>query len=168
MKLINIYTLQGLIEEEKLDSFNIPTYEPTMEEIRDVIREEGSFFIQESEIVMVPWDEGRKEDGDDSFDDENVRAQFIARYTRAVMEPLLSANFGAKVMNEFFIRFQKKVVQLMEVEKLEYAILVVSLTKITGRGVAQLKSLTFLLITIYFHLSVLVLVMKCNFFKKIL
>ncbi|KAK7374339.1 hypothetical protein VNO80_07769 [Phaseolus coccineus] len=118
--------LEGLIEEEKLDSFNIPTYEPTIEELRHVIGEEGSFFIQELETVIVPWDEGTNED-----DDENVRAQFIATYTRAVVEPLLSANFGAKVMNKFFIRFQKKIVQLMQVEKLEFANLVISLTKIT-------------------------------------
>jgi len=118
-----------LIEEEKLESFNIPTYEPTIEEIRNVIREEGSFFIQELEIAIVPWDEGRNEDGDDDFVDENIRAEFIGRHTRAVMEPLLSVNFGAKVMDELFFRFQKKVVQLMEEERLEYANLVISLTK---------------------------------------
>ncbi|XP_014496833.1 theobromine synthase 2-like [Vigna radiata var. radiata] len=121
--------LEGLIEEEKLESFNIPTYEPSIEEIREVIREEGSFLIEELEIAMVPWDEGRNEDGDDVFVDENIRAEFIARHTRAVMEPLLSANFGVKVMDELFIRFQKKVVQLMEEERLEYANLVISLTK---------------------------------------
>lgn len=118
-----------MIEEEKLDSFNIPTYEPRVEEIKDVIREEGSFIVEEIEIVMVPWDEGRNEDGDDLFVDGNIRAEFIARHTRAVMEPLLSANFGAEVMNELFSRFQKTIVQLMEVEKLEYANLMISLTK---------------------------------------
>jgi len=124
------YTLQGLVEEEKIDSFNIPTYEATMEEIRHVIREEGSFFIQESEIVIVPWDEGRNEDGDEFSVDENIRAEFIASYARAAMEPLLAAKFGTKIMNELFIRFRKKVVELMKVERLEYANLMISLTKI--------------------------------------
>ncbi|WVZ08847.1 hypothetical protein V8G54_022193 [Vigna mungo] len=96
--------LEGLIEEEKLDSFNIPLYEATVEEIRDVIGEEGSFFIQESEIAMVPWDARKIEDGDDILVDEKIGAEFITRYIRAAMEPLLAANFGTEIMNELFIR----------------------------------------------------------------
>ncbi|XP_014497400.1 7-methylxanthosine synthase 1 [Vigna radiata var. radiata] len=117
--------LEGLIEEEKLESFNIPIYEAKVEEIVQVIREEGSFFIQESEIAIVPWDARKNEDGD-----ENIgAAEFITSCIRAVTEPLLAANFGTKIMNELFIRFQKKIVQLMEVERLEYANLIIYLKK---------------------------------------
>ncbi|RDX58085.1 7-methylxanthosine synthase 1, partial [Mucuna pruriens] len=126
---LNDMLFEGLIEEAKLDSFNIPTYEPTIEEIKHVIQEEESLFLQKLEIFTVPWDEGVNEYGVDSFLDGNIRAEFIAKYTRAAMEPLLSAKFDAKVINELFIRFQKKIVQLMEVEKLEYANMVISMTK---------------------------------------
>ncbi|WVZ08848.1 hypothetical protein V8G54_022194 [Vigna mungo] len=122
--------LEGLIEEEKMDSFNIPIYEPTVEEIIQVIGEEGSFFIQESEIAMVPWGARKSEDDDEFLIDENIgAAEFITRCIRAVTEPLLAANFGKNIMNKLFIRFQKKIVQLMEVEILEYANLIIYLTK---------------------------------------
>ncbi|KAK7394705.1 hypothetical protein VNO78_15240 [Psophocarpus tetragonolobus] len=122
--VLNDMLLEGLIEEEKLESFNIPVYEPTVEEIRHVIREEGSFFVQELEILILPWDEGINEGVDG-----NVKAEFMGKVARAIMEPLLSAVFGAGVINEVFIRYRKKIVQLLEVEKLESSIFVISMTK---------------------------------------
>jgi len=119
-----------LIEEEKLDSFNIPTYEPTIEEIRNLIKEEESLFVQRLEVFTVPRDEGISERGDCCFLDESVRAEFIATYTRAAMEPLLSAKFEVQVINELFIRFQWKLEQLMKVEKFETANVIISITKV--------------------------------------
>ncbi|XP_027351378.1 salicylate carboxymethyltransferase-like [Abrus precatorius] len=126
---LNVMLLEGLIEEEKMDSFNIPTYQPTLEEIRLVIQEEGSFSLQSPKIITLPWDEGVNKGGDASFVDGNTRAEFIANYTRAAMEPLLLAKFDANVIDELFLRFKKKLVQLMEEEILEYANLVISLSK---------------------------------------
>ncbi|KAL5167123.1 7-methylxanthosine synthase 1 [Glycine soja] len=127
--ILNDMFLEGLIEEEKLNSFNIPVYEPTVEEIRHVIQEEGSFFVQRLEILILPWVEGINEAGDDSFLDGNIKAGLMAKHVRAAMEPLLSSKFGEEVINEVFIRYQKKVVQLMEVEKLECATFMISMTK---------------------------------------
>ncbi|TKY65387.1 7-methylxanthosine synthase 1 [Spatholobus suberectus] len=128
--ILNDMFLEGLIEEEKLDSFNIPVYEPTIAEIRHVIQEEGSFFVQRLEILISPWDEGINECGDYYFLDGNIRrAEYMAKHARAIIEPLLSAKFGADIINELFIRYQKKLVQLMEVEKLESATLMISMTK---------------------------------------
>jgi len=122
--------MQGLIEEEKLESFNIPTYEATIEEIRHLIEEEETLFLQRLEVFTVPRDEGISERGDCSSLDVGIRAEFIATYTRAAMEPLLSAKFEVEVINELFIRFQKKLVQLMKVEKFETANVMISMTKV--------------------------------------
>ncbi|KAK7374342.1 hypothetical protein VNO80_07772 [Phaseolus coccineus] len=129
--ILNEMFLEGLIEEEKLDSFNIPVYEPTVEEIRHVIQEEGSFFIQQLEILVLPWDKGISEWSDDSSLDGNIKAELMAKHVRAIMEPLLSTKFGAEVITEVCVRYQKKVVQLMQVEKekLEFATFMISLTK---------------------------------------
>ncbi|KAG4388860.1 hypothetical protein GLYMA_09G254020v4 [Glycine max] len=81
---LNDMLLEVLIEDEKLDSFNIPVYEPTVEEIRHVILEEESLFLQRLDIFTMSWDEGIN----DSFLDGNIRAEFVAKYTRAVMERL--------------------------------------------------------------------------------
>ncbi|KAL2330224.1 hypothetical protein Fmac_017805 [Flemingia macrophylla] len=127
--ILNDMFLEGLIEEAKLDSFNIPVFEPTIEEIRHVIKEEGSFFLQRLELCTLPWNECTNEDGDnDTILDGNTRAKVITKHVRAVMEPLLSENFGAEVISEIFLRYQKKIMQLVEVEKLDT--FVISMTKI--------------------------------------
>ncbi|TQD95347.1 hypothetical protein C1H46_019033 [Malus baccata] len=48
--------LQGLIEEEKLDTFNTPYYAPTTKEVEDVIEAEGSFTFQSLEVFRNEWD----------------------------------------------------------------------------------------------------------------
>ncbi|KHN40444.1 Caffeine synthase 1 [Glycine soja] len=127
--ILNDMFLEGLIEEAKLDSFNIPVYQPTVEEIRHVIQEEGSFYVQRLEIFIQPLGESINDGGDDSFLDGNLKAESVAKHMRAIMEPLLSTKFGAEVINELFTRFQKKIMQLMEVEKSEWATLMISMIK---------------------------------------
>ncbi|XP_052193907.1 probable caffeine synthase MTL2 [Diospyros lotus] len=48
----------GLIEESKLESFDLPYYVPTMEEVRQVVGEEGSFELHRHETLGVAWDSG--------------------------------------------------------------------------------------------------------------
>ncbi|ESW11767.1 hypothetical protein PHAVU_008G057800 [Phaseolus vulgaris] len=123
---LNEMFLEGLIEEAKLESFNIAVYEPTVEEVKQVIEEEGSLFVQRFEVVISVWEEGLNIEGGD---DENIRAEIISKHARAALEPLLSQKFDAKVINELFVRFQKKIVQAMKVGKLESATFVISIRK---------------------------------------
>lgn len=120
-----------MIEEAKLESFNIPVYEPTVEEVKHVIQEEESLFLERLEVVITAWDEGINIEGgdDDSFHGENVRVEIISKHVQAAMEPLLSEKFDAEVIKELFVRFQKKIMQIMKVEKLESATFVISITK---------------------------------------
>ncbi|KAI3842986.1 hypothetical protein MKW92_010922 [Papaver armeniacum] len=46
--------LQGAIQEEKLNSFNIPAYYPSPEEIKSIIESEGSFTINQLETFHEP------------------------------------------------------------------------------------------------------------------
>ncbi|XP_057746108.1 probable methyltransferase TCM_000168 [Arachis stenosperma] len=129
---LNDMVLENLIEEIKLESFNLPLYDPTIEEAKEVIEEEGSFTLQRLESVILGWDGNINEDVDDEKNklDLNKRAQFITKYTRAATEPLLKAQFGEQVMDEFFLRFKNKIFQLMmDVEILEFPSLVISLIK---------------------------------------
>ncbi|KAJ6401477.1 hypothetical protein OIU84_016811 [Salix udensis] len=54
--MLNDMVLEGLIEESKLDSFNLPIYAALAEEVRDVIRAERSFTITRLESFHVSWD----------------------------------------------------------------------------------------------------------------
>lgn len=78
--------------------------------------------------MFLGWDANINEDAGDY--DENMRSQFIAKNFRAVTEPVLKAHFGVGIMDELFLRFKNKLVQLMmEGEKLEDTNLVISLIK---------------------------------------
>ncbi|KAJ0010580.1 hypothetical protein Pint_34738 [Pistacia integerrima] len=46
---------RGWIEEDKLDQFNLPCYAPAVEEVKQMIRAEGSFSIRKFEIFTVDW-----------------------------------------------------------------------------------------------------------------
>ncbi|KAJ1420075.1 SAM dependent carboxyl methyltransferase, partial [Sesbania bispinosa] len=120
--------LEGLVGEAKLDSFNLPIYGPTVDEVRQVIKEEGSFTIQTLKTIQMGWDADLQRDVDNSILNSKMRGEFIAKSIRAVFEPLLSAEFGKDIMDELFSRFSKKVSQLMELETLEYTNIVMSLT----------------------------------------
>ncbi|KAJ1411245.1 SAM dependent carboxyl methyltransferase [Sesbania bispinosa] len=123
--------LEGLVEEAKLDSFNLPIYEPTVEEVRQVIEVEGSFTLQTLKTFQIGYDVDIQEDIDNYVLNSKVRGDFIAMSHRAGFELLLSAEFGKDMMDGLFSRFSKKVSQLLELETLKYTTIVISLTKAT-------------------------------------
>ncbi|TKY75409.1 caffeine synthase 3 [Spatholobus suberectus] len=128
---LNEMAAEKLIEQAKLDSFNIPSYCPTAKEIRQIIQEEGSFDIQRLETIRTDWVKNINVSDDDSLIDEDTRAEGVAKYVRAVAEPILKSEFGNAIMDELFRRFKNKIVQLYGVEKLELPNLVMHITKST-------------------------------------
>ncbi|XP_071930164.1 probable caffeine synthase MTL2 isoform X2 [Coffea arabica] len=55
---INDLVVEGSLEEEKLDSFNVPIYAPSVEEVRHIIEEERSFEIVYVETFKLRHDAG--------------------------------------------------------------------------------------------------------------
>nr|POE69472.1 jasmonate o-methyltransferase [Quercus suber] len=53
---LNDMVLEGLIEAEKLDTFNLPYYAPTTEEVKKAIEIEGSFTLLKLEVFKMDWD----------------------------------------------------------------------------------------------------------------
>ncbi|MED6164401.1 hypothetical protein PIB30_089662 [Stylosanthes scabra] len=124
---LNEMVLENLIEDKKLEYFNLPLYDPTTEEVKEVIEEEGSFSLQRLESVIVGYDEGLDED---NKVDINMRAEIITKLQRAALEPLFKAQFGEHVMDELFLRFKNKIVQSVEAKiLLEFPTLIISLIK---------------------------------------
>ncbi|KAM1434058.1 hypothetical protein FF1_015914 [Malus domestica] len=83
---------QGLISKDKLDSLNYPTYSPSVEELRELIHENGCFEIARLE--------------------EQPRRPIPLKKTaeiRAGMESLLTKHFGTDIMEPLFVRYSKKI-----------------------------------------------------------
>ncbi|KAM5561235.1 hypothetical protein ABKV19_022032 [Rosa sericea] len=124
---INDMVLEGLIEKKNLDSFNIPYYEPTMEELMELIEAEGSFRLQDLQVFKHDWDSFIKEA--DSGLDKKARAGIFSTHIRSVVVPFLVSHFGEGVMEDLFRRFEKDVLDYMEKEKCQSIDMVLSLTK---------------------------------------
>ncbi|KAK9269766.1 hypothetical protein L1049_001544 [Liquidambar formosana] len=126
---LNDMVLEGLIEEAKLDSFNLPLYASTSEEVRRVVQTEGSFNIQRLEIFKSAWD-SNIDNGNKSLEfDKHTRGKYVAKTLRAVAESILGSYFGYEIMDDLFDRFAKKIVEYWEVEKGEKAAMLISMVK---------------------------------------
>ncbi|XP_037415712.1 inactive anthranilate O-methyltransferase 1-like [Triticum dicoccoides] len=48
--ILSVMVSEGVVDKEKFGSFYVPVYEPSIKEVREVIQEEGSFFIREIHV----------------------------------------------------------------------------------------------------------------------
>ncbi|KAH9317735.1 hypothetical protein KI387_019504, partial [Taxus chinensis] len=91
---------QGLIEEEKLDSFNIPYYGPSLEELKQEVQKQGSFTIVGLEVII-----GRRNIENIDDNEKEPNAKFLSKQIRAVMESLTSYHFGSGVVDAIFNKY---------------------------------------------------------------
>jgi anthranilate O-methyltransferase len=119
---------KGLVEEDKLDSFNLPFYAPSMEEAKAVINAQGLFDVIQIEMFESNWDP--YDDTNHDFVSDNIQSGAnIANCIRAVMEPTIVSNFGAGIVDELFSRFAINVAKHLAKEKTKLPVLTLSLKK---------------------------------------
>ncbi|KAK3418775.1 salicylate carboxymethyltransferase [Eucalyptus grandis] len=126
---LNEMVSEGLIEEEKVDSFNVPMYTPSPKEVRGEVQKQGSFSIDCLEVSEVNW----------SVLDTNFNTNVVledegynmAKCMRAVFEPLLVEHFGEEIIDEVFKRYRAQIVDAMSKEKTAFVNITILLKKIT-------------------------------------
>eukprot|EP00262_Sarcandra_glabra_P016495 TRINITY_DN5400_c0_g1_i1.p1 TRINITY_DN5400_c0_g1~~TRINITY_DN5400_c0_g1_i1.p1 ORF type:complete len:372 (-),score=59.99 TRINITY_DN5400_c0_g1_i1:770-1885(-) len=118
----------GLVDEAKVDSFDLPYYTPYSEELKAVIQKEGSFDLDRLEIIEVNGD-----DNDDDYEnfvfDKFRRGRNVAKCIRSVVEPMLASHFGDGLLDDLFERYRKNVTDYLMKENENYINLVVSMKK---------------------------------------
>ncbi|KAJ1269801.1 hypothetical protein BS78_06G005400 [Paspalum vaginatum] len=89
----------GLIDQEKLDSFYVPVYGPSPDELRVIIEAEGSFSVTKIAVHEPTICVGRG----------ITTAKTMAQAMRAAMEPMIVQHFGSspQVMDEFVLIAEK-------------------------------------------------------------
>ncbi|MED6131542.1 hypothetical protein PIB30_010588 [Stylosanthes scabra] len=122
------FMLQNKVEKRKLESYNIPLYFATAEEVREVIEEEGSFHVERMEKIIFDA-ESVVEIGND--EDEDTIGERITKSLRATTEAMFKAEFGEEITDEMYTRFKSKFIQLRRVKKLMAPILIAYITKHT-------------------------------------
>lgn len=84
---------KGVIDKAKFDSFYIPIYGPSNEELREIIQEEGSFSIRQMQVHEPA----------SGVDSTLITPNGIANLLRAGFEPIIVQHFGSSggIMDEF-------------------------------------------------------------------
>nr|Q9SPV4.1 RecName: Full=Salicylate carboxymethyltransferase; AltName: Full=S-adenosyl-L-methionine:salicylate acid carboxylmethyltransferase; Short=CbSAMT; AltName: Full=Salicylate O-methyltransferase [Clarkia breweri]AAF00108.1 S-adenosyl-L-methionine:salicylic acid carboxyl methyltransferase [Clarkia breweri]1M6E_X Chain X, S-adenosyl-L-methionine:salicylic acid carboxyl methyltransferase [Clarkia breweri] len=124
---LNQMVSEGLIEEEKMDKFNIPQYTPSPTEVEAEILKEGSFLIDHIEASEIYWSSCTKDgDGGGSVEEEGYN---VARCMRAVAEPLLLDHFGEAIIEDVFHRYKLLIIERMSKEKTKFINVIVSLIR---------------------------------------
>ncbi|GMP23332.1 hypothetical protein CsSME_00000965 [Camellia sinensis var. sinensis] len=117
--------LVGLIDEDKLDTFNVPSYFPSLEEVKDIVERDGSFTIDH--MVGFELDTPQMQEND-----KWVRVEKLAKAVRAFTEPIISNQFGHEIMDKLYDKFTYIVVSDLEGKIPKTTSIVLVLSKIIG------------------------------------
>ncbi|KAK8963237.1 Monomethylxanthine methyltransferase 2 [Platanthera guangdongensis] len=123
---LNAMVSEGLVEEAELNCFNLPFYTPSMEEVKSIIEMEGSFHVIHAQTFECNWDPF-DESIDDFTVDMDLSGENVAKYIRAVVEPLLASHFGSEIMKDLFSRFAKNIARHMSKGKPKHFVLIIIL-----------------------------------------
>ncbi|EOA30802.1 hypothetical protein CARUB_v10013946mg [Capsella rubella] len=125
-KSLRDLVLEGIVSESKLETFNMPFYDPNVHELKEVIRNEGSFEI--NELEAHGFDLGHSNcnyNGIYEYEAGHNEANCI----RAVSEPMLAAHFGEDIIDTLFDKYAHHVTQHANCRNRTSVSHVVSLTK---------------------------------------
>ncbi|CAL4914793.1 unnamed protein product [Urochloa decumbens] len=120
---------KGLVEKEKLNSFNLPYYAPSVAEVKALI-EKNLFDIEHIGLFESNWDPLDDSDSDVVLDCASSGRNVADKSIRAVMEPLIIEHFGEAILDELFMGFASMVAKYLEIRKAKYPVIVVSLKKV--------------------------------------
>ncbi|XP_054794695.1 loganic acid O-methyltransferase-like isoform X3 [Prosopis cineraria] len=96
----------GLVSEEKVDTFNVPTYFPHVKDLKKMLESNEDFSVE-------------KMDSFDCHSSIQPNLEGHVSQCRAVLEVLIGKHFGDGVVDELFARFAEKVMESPEVMNLQ-------------------------------------------------
>ncbi|KAG2262532.1 hypothetical protein Bca52824_069611 [Brassica carinata] len=83
---------EGLVSASKVSSFKVPFYDPNGDEVKELVRNEGSFMVNDLETHL--FDLGLSNEDYGSQSDRAKAGEKEANCIRAVTETMLVAHFG--------------------------------------------------------------------------
>ncbi|KAG9449042.1 hypothetical protein H6P81_009007 [Aristolochia fimbriata] len=95
----------GEVEEEKVDSFNLPIYLPSVTEFKGLVEENGYFSVVRTELLPPPVSGGANK----------VIARAVSMSMRASKEGLISDHFGSQVVDDLFEKYEKNIIDSSDI-----------------------------------------------------
>ncbi|KAK7320347.1 hypothetical protein VNO77_29748 [Canavalia gladiata] len=116
---------EGLISQEKRDSFNIPVYAPSLQDFKEVVEANGSFAIDKLEVFK-----GGSPLVVNQPDDASEVGRALANSCRTVCGVLVDAHIGDKLSEDLFLRVEHRATSHAKelLEKLQFFHIVASLS----------------------------------------
>ncbi|KAM0914437.1 hypothetical protein ACQ4PT_011611 [Festuca glaucescens] len=121
--------VKGLVEKEKLSSFNLPPYGPSVGEVTTSVKESGVFDMPHIKQFEQNWDPYDDSEGEGVLDSASSSVNG-AKCIRSVMESLVTSHFGETVLDALFEEFTRRVAEHLEKEKTKFNVIVLTLKKI--------------------------------------
>ncbi|OEL12531.1 Anthranilate O-methyltransferase 2 [Dichanthelium oligosanthes] len=118
---------EGRVQKEKLDSFNLPFYAPSVDEVRDVIKQSEVFDTNHIQLFESNWDPHDDLDDSDVVLDSVQSGVNVAQSIRAVIEPLIAHHFGEHILVDLFEIYARNVAVHLQKVKTKYPVIVLSL-----------------------------------------
>ncbi|KAL8245385.1 hypothetical protein R6Q59_011643 [Mikania micrantha] len=123
---------EELVQESDINSFNLPFYLPCVDEVRNVIQNVGSFYLDNMNVYEVSWDphdpdytnmNGLKQEP------THNQGKNTAKVIRAITEPLLASQFEGSIIEMLFKKYAKHVGEHLAIKKTTQLTIIISLTK---------------------------------------
>ncbi|KAI3693866.1 hypothetical protein L1987_76821 [Smallanthus sonchifolius] len=108
---------EGLVQESKINSFNIPLYSPYEDEVRDVIQKEGSFSLHSLNGFALNVEQDNTDEMNTNVSDWHMLGIKMTKTVRAISEPMIATHFGNSIMDMLFKKFQEHVVDHLATKK---------------------------------------------------
>lgn len=119
---------EGLLKKEKLDSFYLPIYSPSVGEVVAIVEQSGLFNMNHAKLFETNWDP--YDDSESDVVHDSVRSGVnVAKCIRAVMEPLIASHFGETILDTLFEEYAQRVAKHLEKEKTKHAVIVLTMKK---------------------------------------
>ncbi|OAE22761.1 hypothetical protein AXG93_2035s1450 [Marchantia polymorpha subsp. ruderalis] len=107
---------EGLLDASVRDSFNIPMYYPTVDEMREAIDESGSFLVDRLELLNdVPANPFTKQELEANPTDCGRK---LAKICRSLLGVLVDTHMGVNVADQFFHRLELRAITRSRAESL--------------------------------------------------
>nr|CAD1823694.1 unnamed protein product [Ananas comosus var. bracteatus] len=101
-----IMVSQEIVEQEKVDAYNVPFYAPSMAEIDNEVSREGSFTIDQIQTFEV----------DISSGDAEQDGRIISMAIRAIQESMIRHHFGGEIIDTLFQIYTELLTESMGTE----------------------------------------------------
>ncbi|XBJ27684.1 hypothetical protein VPH35_004913 [Triticum aestivum] len=119
--------LKGLVEKEKLVSFNLPFYAPSMDEVKAVVEENNLFNVEHMSVFESSWDPQDDDTNDDVVLGCSSSGFYVSRCIRAVAEPLIKKHFGEAILDDLFMVYASMISKHLKKAKAKYPIIIIYL-----------------------------------------